>query len=90
MTYLYRCESEGEDFEVQQSIHATRLTSCPACGGKLVRVLSVPVVTWSLGGGVNTTRDRFRDTTMKGEVEKLRSEAAAKGNDIEPVGKRWV
>lgn len=39
-TYRYRCEKDGEEFEVWQSIHDDALTRHPGCGGKVAKVLA--------------------------------------------------
>jgi len=39
-TYRYRCEKDGEEFELWQSIHDDALTRHPGCEGKVTRVLA--------------------------------------------------
>jgi putative FmdB family regulatory protein len=39
-TYRYRCDEDGEEFEVWQSIHDDALTEHPGCGGKLTKVMA--------------------------------------------------
>ena len=39
-TYRYRCDNDGEEFEVWQSIHDDALTEHPGCGGKLTKVMA--------------------------------------------------
>ena len=39
-TYRYRCEKDGEEFELWQSIHDDALTHHPGCEGKVTRVLA--------------------------------------------------
>ena len=39
-TYRYRCEKDGEEFELWQSIHDETLTTHPGCGGKVTKVLA--------------------------------------------------
>ena len=39
-TYRYRCDQDGEEFEVWQSIHDDTLTEHPGCGGKVTKVMA--------------------------------------------------
>jgi putative FmdB family regulatory protein len=38
-TYIYECRRCGE-FELQQSIRESALTSCPHCGGSVRRIIT--------------------------------------------------
>jgi putative FmdB family regulatory protein len=39
-TYRYRCDKDGEEFEVWQSIHDDTLTEHPGCGGRVTKVMA--------------------------------------------------
>ncbi len=55
--YEYACKSCGEHLEVVQSFTDEPLRECPACGGPLRKVFSVPAVTFK-GSGFYRTDNR--------------------------------
>ncbi len=55
--YEYACKSCGRHLEVTQSFTDAPLTECPACGGPLRKVFSVPAITFK-GSGFYRTDNR--------------------------------
>nr|PZM95793.1 MAG: FmdB family transcriptional regulator [Actinomycetota bacterium] len=56
-TYTYACSDCEERFDAVQSIHDDALTTCPACGGRVRRVISPIGVTFK-GSGFYRTDSR--------------------------------
>jgi putative FmdB family regulatory protein len=65
--YEYACKSCGEHLEVAQSFADAPLTECPACGGQLRKVFSVPAITFK-GSGFYRTDSRQRRTEPKADA----------------------
>ncbi len=55
--YEYACKSCGQHLEVTQSFTDEPLAECPACGGLLRKVFSVPAITFK-GSGFYRTDNR--------------------------------
>jgi putative FmdB family regulatory protein len=68
--YEYRCKSCGKTHEIEHGFHDERPTSCPSCGGLLVRVFH-PVGVVFKGSGFHKT-----DYSSSG----LRKDGAASGS----------
>ena len=62
--YEYRCKACGKSFEIEHGFNDARPTSCPACGGQLVRVFH-PVGVVFKGSGFHKT-DYSSSTVRKG------------------------
>jgi putative FmdB family regulatory protein len=71
--YEYRCKSCGKTHEIEHGFHDQRPTSCPTCGGQLVRVFH-PVGVVFKGSGFHKT-----DYSSSG----LRKEGAASSSSSE-------
>ena len=81
--YEYACKSCGEHLEVTQSFTDAPLTECPACGGPLRKVFSVPAITFK-GSGFYRTDNR----TGRGERSEPKVDAPANGKgDAKADGK---
>jgi putative FmdB family regulatory protein len=52
--YEYRCKACGKSLEIEHGFNDARPTSCPACGGQLVRVFH-PVGVVFKGSGFHKT-----------------------------------
>lgn len=52
--YEYRCKACGRTHEIEQGFHDQRPTTCPTCGGQLVRVFH-PVGVVFKGSGFHKT-----------------------------------
>ena len=61
--YEYACKSCGERLEVLQSFTDDPLTECPACGGVLRKVFSVPAISFKGKGFYRTDNRQGRPTT---------------------------
>lgn len=72
--YEYACKSCGEHLEVTQSFTDAPLTECPACGGPLRKVFSVPAIAFK-GSGFYRTDSR----TGRGERSEAKVPAPANG-----------
>ncbi len=64
--YEYACKSCGEHLEVMQSFTDEPLTECPACGGPLRKVFSVPAITFK-GSGFYRTDNRTGRSERKAD-----------------------
>ncbi|MEN6350768.1 MAG: zinc ribbon domain-containing protein [Syntrophomonas sp.] len=73
-TYDYKCENCGH-FEKVQKISAPPLTECPACGGKVERLISKNVSIVFKGPGFYSTdhnqkvKDRVRSINKERQVD---------------------
>jgi putative FmdB family regulatory protein len=68
-TYEYRCEACGHQFEQYQSITATPLRKCPACGQRSVQRLL------GTGGGIIFKGSGFYQTDYRSESYKKAADA---------------
>ncbi|MGH9264797.1 MAG: FmdB family zinc ribbon protein [Acidimicrobiales bacterium] len=81
--YEYACKSCGERLEVTQSFTDAPLTECPACGGALRKVFSVPAIAFK-GSGFYRTDNR----SGRGERSEPKVDAPANGKgDAKADGK---
>ncbi len=70
-TYRYRCEDDGKEFEVWQSITDDSLTTHEGCGGRLVKVLSPAGIVLKGSGFYKTdNRSSSRSTSNNGDGSK--------------------
>lgn len=86
--YEYACKSCGERLEVMQSFTDDPLTECPACGGPLRKVFSVPAITFK-GSGFYKTDNRTGRPKEKKESSDTKSSdggapASSEGGSSEP------
>jgi putative FmdB family regulatory protein len=77
-TYRYRCEKDGEEFEVWQSIHDDALTRHPGCGGKLAKVLSPAGIVLKGSGFYRTDSRAGSRKSGSGESKERRDKEPAK------------
>ena len=73
--YEYRCKQCGKTHEVEHGFNDPRPTSCPSCGGHLVRVFH-PVGVVFKGSGFHKT-----DYTSSGVRKEQSTETAAKAGE---------
>ena len=83
--YEYACKSCGEHLEVMQSFTDDPLTECPACGGVLRKVFSVPAISFKGKGFYRTDNRQGRpstetksDTETKPDTKTEKVDATAK------------
>src|SRR5262245_38718059 len=70
-TYRYRCEDDGTEFEVWQSITDDALTTHEGCGGRLVKVLAPAGIVLKGSGFYKTdNRSSSRSTSKNGDGAK--------------------
>ena len=69
--YEYRCKECGKTHEIEHGFHDARPTSCPSCGGHLVRVFH-PVGVVFKGSGFHKT-----DYTSSGARKEAGAQAAS-------------
>ena len=70
-TYRYRCEDDGKEFEVWQSITDDALTTHDGCGGHLVKVLSPAGIVLKGSGFYKTdNRSSSRSASKNGDGSK--------------------
>jgi len=71
-TYEYVCEKCGYDFDAFQRITAEPLTTCPKCGGQLVRKINGGAGLVFKGSGFYETDYKHKNpqATKKKETEK--------------------
>jgi putative FmdB family regulatory protein len=81
--YEYACKSCGERLEVMQSFTDDPLTECPACGGPLRKVFSVPAITFK-GTGFYKTDNRTGRPKEKKESSDAKAPASSDGGTSEP------
>jgi putative FmdB family regulatory protein len=74
--YVYACESCASRREVRHGINDRPPTQCPACGGVLERVLTVPRV--NAGNYSSPTAARYAKMTAAEEVAHARTELEAR------------
>jgi putative FmdB family regulatory protein len=84
-TYRYRCEKDGEEFELWQSIHDDALTSHPGCGGAVTRVFAPAGIVLKGSGFYRTdsratARKGSRDAGESKEKQPAQDGAGASGN----------
>jgi putative FmdB family regulatory protein len=63
--YEYRCNKNGHEFEVVQSMSDDPIKKCPECGSLVVRLLFAPAIHFKGSGFHNTdygTKKRNRDS----------------------------
>lgn len=65
-TYEYECQECGKRLEAFQSMRDTPLATCPACGGKLKRLIGAGAAVIFKGSGVYAT-DYGRSSTRCGQ-----------------------
>jgi putative FmdB family regulatory protein len=82
-TYRYRCEKDGEEFELWQSIHDDALTRHPGCEGKVTRVLSAAGIVLKGSGFYRT--DSRAGSRKSGSGE---SKESKESKDKEPSKER--
>jgi putative FmdB family regulatory protein len=85
-TYRYRCEKDGEEFELWQSIHDDALTRHPGCEGKVTRVLA-PAGIVLKGSGFYRTDSRA-GSRKSGSGEPKESKESTESKDKEPSKER--
>jgi putative FmdB family regulatory protein len=76
-TYDYRCKDCGTTHEIQQGFNDERPTTCPTCGGHLVRVFH-PVGVVFKGSGFHKT-DYSGAGAGGSEAESSKGDGAATG-----------
>lgn len=59
--YEYRCQDCQEKQTVQQSFHEDALVVCPVCGGKLLKLFSVPEIIFRGPGWAGKKNDRPKE-----------------------------
>ena len=88
--YEYACKSCGEHLEVMQSFTDEPLTECPACGGPLRKVFSVPAITFKGSGFYRTDNrtgrsERKADSSGDGKADGKTDSAKAEPAKTEPA-----
>lgn len=68
--YEYACKSCGERLEVMQSFTDDPLAECPACGGVLRKVFSVPAISFKGKGFYRTDNRQGRPSGAKDDGAK--------------------
>jgi putative FmdB family regulatory protein len=76
-TYRYRCDKDGEEFELWQSIHDDALTEHPGCGGKVTKVLA-PAGIVLKGSGFYRTDSRAGSGKGPAETKESKDKEPAK------------
>ncbi len=74
--YEYRCDSCGENFEVEQKMTDDPLTTHEKCGGKLSKVFSSVGIVWK-GQGFYKTDTRGSSSTSKPASPSKKSESSS-------------
>lgn len=69
-TYDYRCESCGHEFELFESISASKTKTCPSCGNKAKRLIGTGSAIIFKGSGFYQTDYRSKDYNQKAKAEK--------------------
>ena len=76
--YQYACTECGHQLEARQSFSDDPLTECPACAGRLRKVLSaVGVVFKGSGWYINDSRKSSSTTTPAGEAPAAKTDTTA-------------
>src|SRR4030095_6839228 len=78
-TYRYRCEDDGTEFEVWQSITDDALTTHESCGGRLVKVLS-PAGLVLKGSGVYKTDNPSSSRSSSGNGDGSKDSSSTKSD----------
>lgn len=82
--YQYACTQCGEQLEVRQSFTDATLTECPACAGRLRKVLNAVGVVFK-GSGFYRTDSRAAASAESAGSGSAKEPATAKGGESSPT-----
>ena len=76
-TYEYKCKKCGNLFDVFQSMSEDPVTTCPACGGEVERLISAGAGLIFKGSGFYATDYRSDSYQKAARAEKTKSASAS-------------
>lgn len=68
--YEYKCSVCGKVFEIMQRVNDPPLKKCPACQGKVTKLISVPAIQFKGNGWYITDYARKKPPSGQGKKEK--------------------
>jgi putative FmdB family regulatory protein len=87
-TYDYKCTKCGHKFELFQTMSAEPIEKCPACGGKVKRLIGAGAGPLFKGSGFYQTdyKNPPKTTTKKDEPKKGDTKNDSDPKDTKPKG----
>lgn len=79
LTYQYECHACHRQHEIQQRITAKPLRTCPACGGRMRRLVGMGLGVIFKGSGFYSTDYRSAAYTKRAAEEKPKAGGASGG-----------